>query len=233
MIMIDGSHYETSMITNTAVLRDLIPGFEYIIEMFAFDSVTQMSEPTVIHYEPKDTTPPSMPGSLREIDSTSDSVTLSWDVSGDDVGILEYAIYSNQEYFDSTALTTYVAVNLLPGTYAFEVCAMDASGNVSEPASINVSVGGELVSAPSNFRFTQATGTLPIPTLKWDAPANMDNVVRYDIVLTGPMGTAIPYSTARTFLQPLLLPRTRYDVSITALNEIGSSLPLIAEITTK
>ncbi|VVM40112.1 fibronectin type III domain-containing protein [Pseudomonas fluorescens] len=233
MIMIDGSHYETSMITNTAVLRDLIPGFEYIIEMFAFDSVTQMSEPTVIHYEPKDTTPPSMPGSLREIDSTSDSVTLSWDVSGDDVGILEYAIYSNQEYFDSTVLTTYVAVNLLPGTYAFEVCAMDASGNVSEPASINVSVGGELVSAPSNFRFTQATGTLPIPTLKWDAPANMDNVVRYDIVLTGPMGTAIPYSTARTFLQPLLLPRTRYDVSITALNEIGSSLPLIAEITTK
>lgn len=233
MIMIDDSHYETSMISNTAVLRNLIPGFRYIIEVFAFDPFGRMSEPTVIHYEPKDITPPGMPGRLRETDSTSDSITLSWDVSEDDVGVLEYAIYSNQEYFDSTVLTTYVAVNLLPGTYTFEVCAMDASGNVSEPASITVSVGGKLVSAPTNFRFAQATGTLPIPTLQWDAPADMDNVIRYDIVLTGPMGTAVPYHTARTFLQPLLLPRTRYDVSITALNEIGRSLPLIAEMTTK
>ncbi|VVO10565.1 hypothetical protein PS704_03414 [Pseudomonas fluorescens] len=232
-VLLNDEHLKDIVALDYYRVKNLIPNVEYSISIAAFDVFGQLSEPTVLVHVPKDVTPPSKPENLSATEVTIDSVTLAWEDSTDDFGIHEYVIYNNHEYFDRTPLTRYTAVDLLPGTYSFEVCAMDLSGNVSEPAALSVMIEGQLTSAPTNFRFTQATGTLPIPTLKWDAPANMDNVVRYDIVLTGPMGTAIPYSTARTFLQPLLLPRTRYDVSITALNEIGSSLPLIAEITTK
>jgi predicted phage tail protein len=76
--------------------------------------------------------------------STLDSVTLAWDESTDDVGICDYVIYNNQQYFDRTPLTHYTAVDLPSGTYSFEVCALDLSGNHSAPASVSVEIEGEL-----------------------------------------------------------------------------------------
>ncbi|WP_157710184.1 fibronectin type III domain-containing protein [Pseudomonas sp. PB120] len=149
MIMIDGSHYETTMISNSAVMRNLLPGMEYVIELFAFGPLGSMSEPTVIHHEQNYITPPGSPENLRKVESSFDSVTLGWGMSDDEAGILEYVIYSNHEYFDSTPLATYTAVNLLPGTYAFEVCAMDVSGNVSEPATVSVVIDDPAASALS------------------------------------------------------------------------------------
>ncbi|EJN34085.1 hypothetical protein PMI35_00613 [Pseudomonas sp. GM78] len=229
MIMVDGYHYETSLITNSAVLRDLIPGFTYIVELFSFDAVGAMSEPTTLHYEPKYITPPSMPTNLKTTESTSNSSTFTWDAATDDTRALEYVIYLEDVYFDSTPLTQYT-VFLLPGEYNIKICAMDLFGNISETASIAVIIEGELPSAPSNFRYTQ-TSLIPIPTLEWDKSSG--DVLEYDIAITGPLGSTSHYFTALTFTKPVLLPRTRYDVTITARNENGHSSPLISEFTTK
>lgn len=55
----------------------------------------------------------------------------------------------------------------------------------------------------------------------------------YRIILTGPQGGELHYSSIDTILKPLLLAKTRYGVRITAQNAAGESLPLIAEMTTK
>jgi exo-beta-1,3-glucanase (GH17 family) len=79
---------------------------------------------------------------LRKTRTTSDSVTLTWDASTDDIGVCDYVIYNNHEYFDRTPLTQYSAIGLMSGTHRFEVLAQDLSGNLSEPTSLDVQIEG-------------------------------------------------------------------------------------------
>ncbi|MGY3173713.1 hypothetical protein ACVWYU_003116 [Pseudomonas sp. TE12234] len=141
-ILKDDEHLKDVLFIQSIHLNNLIPDTEYKISVSAFDIYGQLSEPTVIVYEPRDLIPPSTPGNLRKMSSTLDSVTLAWDESTDDVGICDYVIYNNQQYFDRTPLTHYTAVDLTPGTYSFEVCALDLSGNHSAPASARVEIEG-------------------------------------------------------------------------------------------
>jgi predicted phage tail protein len=225
--MLNGEHLKDILLLNAFRLDNLSTGVEYEISVSAFDIYGQLSEPTRLTHIPSDVTPPSKPGNLRKVAMTPNSVTLAWDASTDDVGVCDYVIYNNHTYFDRTTRNEYIAVDLLLGTYNFEVCALDLSGNASVPAAITVDIKDE--SAPTGFRFTQ-TGL--ILKLEWNAPADVE-VIRYGIVLTGPQGGTLPYESVDTLLQPLLLPRTRYGVSIKALTAIGWSSPLMAEFTTR
>lgn len=121
-------------------LVNLIPDVEYSIELQTFNYYGQLSEPVTLTYVSQDTTPPTIPGNLHASALQSHSVTLAWEASTDDIGMHGYVIYNNCEYFDETPLTHYTAADLLPGTYTFDVCALDISGNASEPASIVVEV---------------------------------------------------------------------------------------------
>ncbi|MGE8065827.1 fibronectin type III domain-containing protein [Pseudomonas sp. NPDC089569] len=143
-IVLNDVHFGDVLFVPFIPMTNLVPGAEYTISVSAFDVYGQLSEPTIVTYEARDTTPPSKPGNLRKTASTLDSVTLTWEASTDDVGICEYIIYSNHQYFDSTPLTDYTAVDLLPGTYEFEVCAMDFFGNASEPAAMILRIDGAL-----------------------------------------------------------------------------------------
>jgi len=229
-ILINEEHFRDVHIFFATVLTDLIPNAEYSISVSTFDIFGQLSEPTTLVYEPRDATPPSVPRNLCNADIGADWVKLKWDEATDDVGVCEYVIYSNHEYFDSTPLTHYTAVDLLPGTHSFEVWAMDLSGNASDPAALTVFIKGPPSDAPTNFRFSQPGF---FPTLEWDAPDTSDNVIRYSIDLTGPNGGTLPYESIGTILKPVLFPRTRYEASITAITANGRSLPLMGEFTTK
>ncbi|MGH8386736.1 MAG: fibronectin type III domain-containing protein [Pseudomonas sp.] len=228
-IMINEEHFADVLLMPGVVLQNLTPDTEYSISVSTFDVYGQISEPTLLVHEPRDVTTPTTPANLRAADVTADTVTLKWEASNDDVGISEYVIYNNREYFDSTPLLEYLAVDLLPGIYQFEVCAIDLSGNASSPAALNVGVAVPLFSAPRNLRFRHA-GLISI--LEWNAPVNMGSVSRYHIVLTGPNADIRAYEVSLPILRPLLFPRTRYEVNITAVNENGYSLPLITQITT-
>ncbi|MNR44571.1 hypothetical protein D3C85_1633320 [compost metagenome] len=101
------------------------------------------------------------------------------------------------------------------------------SGELSDPASLDVYLQGDEPNAPSNFRYSQPV----LPTLEWDAPSQPVNV--YRVILTSPGGTELNYNNIiESQLSTFLLPRTRYDVRITANNDAGESRPLIAEFTT-
>lgn len=140
-ILIDDQHYKDVLLIPSIVLKDLSPNVEYKISISLFDVYGQLSDPTILVYEPRDTIQPGTPANLRIDSVTVDSVTLSWEKSTDDVGVHGYVICSNHDYFDETPLINYTAVDLLPGVHLFEVCALDVSGNASVPAVLTVSVG--------------------------------------------------------------------------------------------
>ncbi|MNE37850.1 Chitinase A1 precursor [compost metagenome] len=141
-ILRNDEHWRDIFLLSSVTMLNLVPSVEYTISVSTFDVFGQLSEPTVITHELKDTTPPGSPGNLRKSASTPDSVTLAWTASTDDIGICDYIIYNNHEYFDRTPLTQYSAIGLMPGTHRFEVLAQDLSGNLSAPTSLDVHIGG-------------------------------------------------------------------------------------------
>ncbi|TWP51067.1 cellulase family glycosylhydrolase [Lentzea tibetensis] len=85
---------------------------------------------------PPDTEAPSQPQNLRSTGKTSNSVTLEWDASTDNVGVSGYVLSGGQTATGTTATVG----GLQPNTaYTFTVQARDAAGNLS-PASAPVSV---------------------------------------------------------------------------------------------
>ena len=91
-----------------------------------------------------DITAPSSPGNLKVTGTTRSSVSLSWDVSTDDVGVTKYEVYLNGKKSYVT-VNNFFNVNSLNAfsTYSFFVKAVDASGNLS-PASNQVNATASL-----------------------------------------------------------------------------------------
>ncbi|MFC0626821.1 discoidin domain-containing protein [Kribbella deserti] len=79
-----------------------------------------------------DTTAPSVPGSLRTTGTTSNSVSLAWNPSTDNMGVTGYAIYRNGTEVATASGTAYTDAGLTPATgYSYTVKARDAAGNLS------------------------------------------------------------------------------------------------------
>jgi streptogrisin C len=86
-----------------------------------------------------DSTAPSAPGNPRSTGTTSNSVSLAWDASTDNVGVTGYDVYNGSALATSVAGTSATVSGLNPDTaYTFTVKARDAAGNAS-PASAAVS----------------------------------------------------------------------------------------------
>lgn len=79
-----------------------------------------------------DVTPPTAPANLTKISSTRNSVSLIWDQSTDDVGVVAYDIYVNNIKYYETTENQFTVYNLQHGqTYAFRVKARDFANNAS------------------------------------------------------------------------------------------------------
>ena len=82
-----------------------------------------------------DTQPPSVPTGLAVTSVTSSSVSLKWNASSDNVGVVGYTIYRNGASVGSTggpAATTFTDLTASPNTsYSYTVDAFDGSGNHS------------------------------------------------------------------------------------------------------
>jgi chitodextrinase len=84
---------------------------------------------------PPDTTAPTAPGNLTSPAKTSNTVSLSWNASTDNVGVSSYQVRQAGNVVGSTAATTFTVTGLNPSTsYAFTVTAQDAAGNTSSPS---------------------------------------------------------------------------------------------------
>lgn len=83
-----------------------------------------------------DSVAPAPPTGLASPAKTSDSVSLSWNASTDNVGVAGYQVLRGGTQVGITATTSYTDSGLTPSTaYAYSVKAYDAAGNTSAASS--------------------------------------------------------------------------------------------------
>jgi chitodextrinase/predicted esterase len=99
-----------------------------------------------------DTIAPTIPASLVSTGKNSNSVTLQWNSSTDNVGVTEYDVFVNGSFTILTNTTSATVTNLLPSTiYNFAVKAKDAAGNISGASTV-ISITTDQVPGPSSVQ---------------------------------------------------------------------------------
>ncbi len=179
----------------------LAPGV-YSYAVAAYDAAGNISQKSsvVSMTVSKDTMPPSAPTGLSVSPSStyatnnstsSIQVTLSWNASTDDVGVVGYNVYRGGVKI-TTASTTPTGtsytdtVSLVPWVYSYQVSAYDASGNISgysAPATFAVMSDGLPPSVPTGLSVRQTS--LSGVTLSWASSTDNIGVAGYDIYRNG------------------------------------------------
>lgn len=75
---------------------------------------------------------PTVPAQVKSGSQTETSITLAWNASSDNVGVVEYEVYRNGQLAGSTLQPSFVDNGLTPDTkYRYTVIAIDGAGNRS------------------------------------------------------------------------------------------------------
>jgi chitodextrinase len=227
-ITINGVYYsDVPASQKSELLKDLVPGDEYTITVYAYTFLAaQISEPATLVYEPKDVTPPSVPGALHVVEKKTGSVTLAWEASTDDIGMYGYVIYDNFEYCDETPDTQYTATHLYPGLHLFHVRALDIHGNASEPAVALVEVGERKPSPSRPGTPLVSELTRRSAKLTW-APSigESEGAITYHVMRLA-IGLATYKSTSSTETTYTGLPYgSRHFFDVRAIDEAGNVSP--------
>ena len=108
-----------------------------------------------------DNMPPSVPAGLQASGITTNSFTLSWTASTDNVGVASYEVFRGTTSCGITAATSLSVTGLAAATtYSMTVKAKDAANNVSA-ASAALSV--KTASVTYTVTFTITDGSKPVP----------------------------------------------------------------------
>ena len=140
----------------------LRPGVQYYFWVEAVDGSGNKSTSDLLVVETvRDTTPPSPPEDLRVDTVTASQVSLSWDASTDNSGIIDLYQVTVSPFAGNvvfTGATSATVVGLAPTTtYTFTVRARDAGWNFSQPsnavsATTTVSTDTTPPTAPTDLR---------------------------------------------------------------------------------
>ena len=130
--------------SRTYIFAGLACGTTYALGVDAVDASGNRSAPATTNATTSacpavDTQAPSTPAGLVVSGQTQTALTLSWNASSDNVGVIGYSIYRNGATAGTTlpATRTYTYSGLTCGTsYTLAVEARDAAGNLSARASV-------------------------------------------------------------------------------------------------
>ena len=181
-----------------------------------------------------DTTPPTAPAELRVDALTCDSVSLSWSVATDDVGVGAYDIYHDGQFVTSVpGSTTSATLPVVGGAnWGWYVNARDEAGNVSQ-AGPTVPVTPPYCdqdtvapTAPTALTGT-ATGTMVV--LSWTAATDDTAVTAYvvyrDDTAIGTVTGSAASPPATSFTDSGLRPDTSYRYTVVARDNQGNTSP--------
>jgi chitodextrinase len=144
-VNVDGGSYQlaggTTSWSYSLDTKSLSNG-SHTINALATDSSNNAANASVIinvNNPTADTTPPTAPSNLTSTAQTTSSISLSWNASTDNVGVVQYDVYRNSTKIGSVTgnspPTSYSDIGLGNGTsYSYYVVALDAAGNVSAPS---------------------------------------------------------------------------------------------------
>ncbi|MFJ6673064.1 fibronectin type III domain-containing protein [Actinosynnema sp. NPDC091369] len=133
----NGSTLASTVEGTSATVGGLAPGTEYSFTVVAKDAAGNRSAAsaavTARTENAPDTRAPTAPSVLRSTAQTPNSVTLAWDASTDDVGVIGYEVFTGGTSAATTTAATVTVGGLQPDTeYTFTVVAKDAAGNTSD-----------------------------------------------------------------------------------------------------
>ncbi|MHC1681686.1 MAG: fibronectin type III domain-containing protein [Clostridiaceae bacterium] len=130
-----GSTYDTYY-----TIYNLTPSTTYTITVKAKDAmknVSKSSKGLAVTTDGPDTQAPTAPTNLKVIDRTDSTITIQWDPSTDNKGVVRYNIYLGTELVGTTSDNYYTITGLSASTkYSFTIRAVDKAGNLSAPATI-------------------------------------------------------------------------------------------------
>ena len=132
LIYRDGELIDTTMETVYAD-SSVISGNSYTYRVKAMDKAENESEfSNQVTASAVDTESPSAPSNLILILNTSDSITVSWSASSDNIGIAGYVVYRDGVEKATVTDLSYTDVSVIGGnTYNYSVSARDEAGNES------------------------------------------------------------------------------------------------------
>jgi chitodextrinase len=189
-----------------------------------------------------DTQNPSIPANLQVTGVTTNSVSLDWNDSTDNVGVTGYSILRNGTEIGTSSSSSFVSAGLNPATtYSFLVRARDAAGNTSgnsatvsaTTASLPPTPDTQAPTTPDNFRVT-ATTTNSV-SLAWNASSDNVKVQRYMIYLNPDSALTNQYTSTTNLTVTIggRKPNTAYSFTIRAKDAAGNySAPATLTATT-
>jgi chitodextrinase len=169
-----------------------------------------------------DTTPPTLPGSVRATAAAATSVTIAWTGSSDNGGVAGYGLYRGTSRVATTAQTTHTYDGLTCGTaYQVGVDSYDAAGNRSLRADLMVTTAPcadrQPPSAPSSVVATTRTATSI--ALAWSPSTDNVGVVGYGLYIAGAL---VGTTAGTTGILGGLTCGTNYTVGADAYDAAGN-----------
>ena len=158
----DGTTEMGSTPTAGYAINNPLPGKAFNFTVKALDSANNASNPSnAVAYtvpetpadqpptEPQDSTPPSAPSNLTATVSGT-QVTLSWNASTDNKGVVSYEIQHNGQKIGTSVSTSFLHNGTANATYNYTVLAYDAASNVSAPSGIvTLTIPAQTVAGPT------------------------------------------------------------------------------------
>ncbi|MEU4509393.1 glycosyl hydrolase family 18 protein [Nonomuraea wenchangensis] len=181
-----------------------------------------------------DTTAPSVPGNLRSTGVTSNSVSLAWNASTDNVAVTGYEVYRGSTLITTVTDTTHTDTGLTASTaYTYTVRARDAAGNrsaASAAVTATTSNGGgtdtTAPSVPGNLRSTGVTSSSV--SLAWNASTDNVAVTGYEVYRGS---TLVATVTDTTHTDTGLAASTAYTYTVRARDAAGNRSAASAAVT--
>lgn len=183
-----------------------------------------------------DTQPPTTPTGLSGNAVSASQIDLSWNASGDNVGVNGYEVRRNGTLIATVAQTSYSDTGLTASTsYAYTVAARDAAGNVSpESTAVNVttqaSTDTQSPTTPGGLSGNAVSASQI--DLTWNASSDNVGVTGYEVRRDGVL---IATSAVTNYSDTGLSASTGYSYTVTARDAAGnvSAASAAANVTTQ
>ena len=170
-----------------------------------------------------DTEAPTAPAAVTATDVTETTAKVTWDEASDNVGVVGYNVYVNENKVNDELVTgtEYDLTGLAEETeYTVTVTAVDAAGNESarsEAATFTTEKAKDMEAptVPSGVTVTDITETRA--TVSWEASTDNVEVAGYNVYVNDTKVNAAPV-TGTTYDLTGLTEETEYTVTVTAVD---------------
>ena len=198
--------------TNSVVLKKLDAGYQ-TVTVFALDKAKNRSVGAEFAFDVADITAPKT-GKVTAVQTSADTVQLSFAGFFDNVGIKNYRVYLGGEFLGTTGAESFTyQKDDLAGKLAFTVTAVDAAGNESKPGKATVTI--QDVVAPEQVKGVTAEVSGRTAVIRWSEAADNVGVTAYDVVIDGRHYSA----KTNSYVFKNMVEGTTYQVTVAAVDK--------------